>query len=71
MYRFLVVIEKANRNYSAYPPDLPGCVATRKTRDEVAYNMHAAIEMHVLGMLEDQLPLPEAHASAEYVAVLA
>ena len=70
MYRFLVVIEKANNNYSAYSPDLPGCVATGKTREEVAYNMHEAIEMHVRGMLEDQLPIPESHASAEYVAVL-
>ena len=71
MYRFLVVIEKAKNNYSAYSPDLPGCVATGKTREEVAYNMHAAVEMHVRGMLEDQLPIPKSYASAEYVAVLA
>jgi predicted RNase H-like HicB family nuclease len=69
MYRFLVVIEKANGNYSAYSPDLPGCVATGKTREEVALNMHEAIEMHVCGMLEDGLPVPKPHASAEYIAV--
>lgn len=69
MRRFLVVIEKANGNYSAYSPDLPGCVATGKTRDEVAENMHEAIEMHVRGLQEDNLTIPESHSSAEYVAV--
>ena len=71
MYRFLIVIEKANKNYSAYSPDLPGCVATGKTRDEAARNMHEAVEMHVHGMLEDKLPIPEGTALAEYIAVAA
>lgn len=71
MYRFLVVIEKAAHNYSAYSPDLPGCVATGKTRDEAAVRMHEAIEMHVRGMIEDGLPVPQAEASAEYVAIAA
>jgi predicted RNase H-like HicB family nuclease len=57
MYRFLVVIEKADRNYSAYAPDLPGCVATGKTVEETEHNMHEAIEMHVQGLLEDNLPV--------------
>jgi len=69
MYRFLVVVEKANGNYSAYSPDLPGCVATGKTREEVERNMHEAIEMHLQGLLEDGLPIPEAQAFAEYMAV--
>ena len=69
MYRFLIVIEKANKNYSAYSPDLPGCVASGKTRDEAARNMHEAVEMHVQGMLEDKLPIPEGTALAEYIAV--
>jgi len=69
MYRFLIVIEKANSNYSAYCPDLPGCVATGKTREEVARNMHEAVEMHVQGMLEDKMPIPKTVASAEYIAV--
>jgi predicted RNase H-like HicB family nuclease len=56
MYRFLVVIEKANGNYSAYSPDLPGCIATGATREEVERNMHEAIELHVQGLLEDNLP---------------
>jgi predicted RNase H-like HicB family nuclease len=71
MYRFLIVIEKANKNYSAYSPDLPGCVATGKTRDEAARNMHEAVEIHVQGMLEDKLPIPESTALAEYIAVAA
>jgi predicted RNase H-like HicB family nuclease len=69
MHRFLVVIEKANGNYSAYSPDLPGCVATGKTRDQAARNMHAAIEMHVRGLVEDNLPVPQAHSFAEYIAI--
>ena len=66
---FLIVIEKAERNYSAYLPDLPGCMATGKTRDQVARNMHAAIELHVRGLLEDKLPVPQSHSFAEYVAI--
>jgi predicted RNase H-like HicB family nuclease len=69
MYRFLIVIEKANGNYSAYSPDLPGCVATGKTREQAANNMHTAIELHVRGLLEDKLPIPEAQSFAEYVAI--
>jgi len=69
MYRFLIVIEKANGNYSAYSPDLPGCVATGKTREQAAHNMHEAMELHVQGLLEDKLPVPKSHSFAEYIAV--
>jgi predicted RNase H-like HicB family nuclease len=69
MYRFLIVIEKANGNYSAYSPDLPGCVSTGKTRAQVAANMYKAIEMHLRGLLEDKVPIPKARSFAEYVAV--
>ncbi len=69
MYRFLVVIEKANNNYSAYSPDLPGCVATGATREEAEKNMYEAIEMHIQGLLEDNLSIPESKSFAEYVAV--
>ena len=69
MHRFLVVIEKAGGNYSAYSPDLPGCVATGETREEAESNIHEAIRMHVEGLLEDSLPVPESHSFAEYVAV--
>ena len=69
MHRFLIVIEKTDRNYSAYSPDLPGCVATGKTRDQAARNMHEAIDLHVRGLLEDKLPVPQSHSFAEYVAI--
>jgi predicted RNase H-like HicB family nuclease len=69
MYRFLIVIEKANGNYSAYSPDLSGCVATGETHDEVTRNMYEAIELHVRGLLEDKLPVPASHSFAGYIAV--
>ena len=69
MYRFLIVIEKANGNYSAYSPDLPGCVATGATRDEAGQNMHQAVEIHIKGLREDGLPVPESTSFAEYVAI--
>jgi predicted RNase H-like HicB family nuclease len=69
MYRFLVVIEKANGNYSAYAPDLPGCIATGQTREETEENMLEAIRMHIEGMLEDKEPIPEPAAFAEYIAL--
>lgn len=71
MYRFLIVIEKADGNYSAYCPDLPGCVATGKNREETEHNMHEAVEMHIQGMLEDSLPIPKSVTVAEYIAVAA
>jgi len=67
--RFLVVIEKAGDNFSAYSPDLPGCVATGETRDETEKNMNAAIEMHLEGMKRDNVPVPEPSSSAHYVVV--
>lgn len=69
MYRFLIVIERANGNYSAYSPDLPGCVATGRTRQAVEQNMHKAVQMHIQGLLEDKLPIPPSQSFAEYFAV--
>ncbi len=69
MYRFLIIVEKAENNYSAYSPDLPGCVATGDTREETERNMYEAIQMHVQGLLEDGLPVPTSEAVAEYVAI--
>ncbi len=69
MHRFLVVMEKANSNYSAYSPDLPGCIATGATREEAELNMHEAIEAHVRGLMEDKLPVPESNSFAEYIAI--
>jgi len=69
MSRYLIIIEKAKSNYSAYSTDLPDCIATGKTHAETLQNMHEAIEMHVHGLLEDKLPDPKPVASAEYVAI--
>ncbi len=69
MRRFLVVIEKAESNFSAYSPDPPGCVATGATQEEVTKNMTRALVLHVRGMVEDGLPIPDANSRAEYVAV--
>ena len=69
MYRFLVVIEKTNTGFSAYSPDLPGCVATGLTREETEINMHEAIEFHIHGLLEDHLAVPESSSFAEFMAV--
>ena len=69
MNRFLVVTEKANGNYSAYSPDLSGCIATGSTREEAEQNIHEAIEMHISGLIEDHIPIPESVSFAEYVAV--
>ena len=69
IHRFLIVIEKTDGNYSAYSPDLPGCVATGNTREETERNMYEAIEMHIEGMKEDNLPIPESSSLAEYVVI--
>ena len=69
LHRFLIVIEKAENNYSAYSPDLPGCVATGATREDAEKVMHEAIELHVHGLVEDGMPVPRSHSSASYVAV--
>ncbi len=69
MHRYLVVIENAGSNYSAYSPDLPGCVTTGATPEEVRRNMAEAIEFHLEGLTADGLPIPEPSALAEYVEV--
>jgi len=69
MRKFLIVIERAGDNYSAYSPDLPGCVAAGTTREDAEREMQQAIALHVEGLLEDNLPIPEASSSAEYVAI--
>ncbi len=65
--RYGVVIEKAKRNYSAYVPDLAGCVATGATRAEVERRIKTAIRLHVAGLREDGLPVPPPRAICEYV----
>jgi len=69
MHRFLIIIEKAGSNYSAYSPDLPGCIATGKTREDAEEQMHEAIAFHIEGLKEDGLPIPEGSSSASWVLV--
>lgn len=69
MYRFLVIIEKGDTSYGAYCPDLPGCVAVGKTREEVEQNMREAIAMHIQGMMEENEPIPMSHNDAEYMDI--
>ena len=65
--RYAVVIEKAEGNYSAYVPDLPGCVATGSTVADVEQEIRAAIRFHIEGLREDGLPVPGPTSSVEYV----
>ncbi len=69
MHRFLVVVERAGSNYSAYAPDLPGCIATGDTVDETRRNMQEAIELHLRGLKEDNRPVPDPTSFAEIVEV--
>ncbi|HMB20556.1 MAG TPA: type II toxin-antitoxin system HicB family antitoxin [Spirochaetota bacterium] len=69
MKKFLIVIEKTESNYSAYAPDLPGCIATGNTVEETEKNMYEAIEFHLEGLKEDNLPIPESSSIAEYVVM--
>lgn len=69
MRRYLIVIEKAGANYSAYSPDLPGCVATGATADETKARMREAINLHLRGLAEDHAPIPEPSALGEVVEV--
>lgn len=69
MLRFLILIEKGKRNYGAYAPDLPGCVATGKTLEEVKANMRSALHMHIEGMIEDQEPIPNSQTRADYIEI--
>jgi len=69
MHKFLIVIENAGKNYSAYSPDLPGCVATGLTREAAERNMYEAIKFHIEGMNEDRQPIPESSSYAEYVVI--
>lgn len=69
MKRYLVVIERAEGSFSAYSPDLPGCVATGNDQKEVEANMRAVIAMHIRGLKEDGLAVPEPTSVAEYVSL--
>lgn len=69
--RYAVVIEKAEANYSAYVPDLPGCIATGATIEEVEREIRDAIAFHLDGMRADGLEIPEPTSKVEYVELAA
>ena len=69
--RYAIVIEKAENNYSAYVPDLPGCVATGASLGEVEAQIREAIEFHLEGMREDGIAVPSPQSRVEYVEVSA
>ena len=69
--RCAVVIEDAGANYSAYVPNLPGCIATGATIEEVEHRIRGAIEMHLIGMREDGDPIPPPSSHVEYIDVAA
>jgi predicted RNase H-like HicB family nuclease len=69
--RYAIVIESAGSNFSAYVPDLPGCVATVTSIDEIQREMREAIELHIEGMREDGEPIPQPSSSVQYVEIAA
>ncbi len=69
--RYAIVIEKAENNYSAYAPDLPGCIATGSTVQEVEQLIHEAIVFHLEGLREDGVSPPQPQSRVEYIEVAA
>ena len=69
--RYAIVIEKAENNYAAYVPDLPGCVTTGETIEETEQQIREAIEFHIRGLREDGLPIPEPSSKVNYLDVAA
>ena len=69
--RYAIVIEQAGANFSAYVPDLPGCIATGDTIEEAEASIREAIALHLDGLREDGLPIPEAVSQVEYVDIAA
>lgn len=67
--RYVVIVEQGENGFGAYVPDLPGCVAVGETRDEALRLIREAVELHLEGMREEGLPIPEPSTSSEYVEV--
>ena len=69
MHKYLIIIEKTATGFSSYSPDLPGCVSTGETREEIERNMKEAIEFHLEGMQEEGYPIPEPSSESAYLEV--
>jgi len=67
MRKYAVVIEQGEHNLSAYVPDLPGCITTGNTVEDIERNIREAIELHLQGLREDGEPIPEPHTAVAYV----
>ena len=67
MKKYAIVIEKGANNLSAYVPDLPGCITTGKSLNEIERNIREAIELHLDGLREDGQPIPEPSTDVQYV----
>ncbi len=71
MKRYAIILENAGENWAAYVPDLPGCVATGETVEEVGQTIRKVIAMHIQGMVEDGIPVPDATSRVDYVEISA
>lgn len=71
MKKYLIVVEPTQTGFSAYSPDLPGCISTGRTRQEVEQNMREAITFHLDGLREEGQAVPEPHTYSVYVELLA
>ena len=69
--KYLIIIEETDSGYSSYSPDLPGCVSTGRTQDEMLNNMREAIEFHIDGLKSNGDPIPKPSTSSSYVEVAA
>ena len=69
MSRYLIIIEPTSTGYSAYSPDLPGCVSTGATRAEVEQNMREAVDFHLQGLREEGQPVPSPRVEAAFCEV--
>lgn len=69
--KYLIIIEKTKTGYSAYSPDLPGCVSTGDTCEEIEKNMREAIELHIEGLKLEDLEIPHPSSSSSYVEIAA
>lgn len=69
MSRYLIVIEPTETGFSAYSPDLPGCVSTGQSRAEVERNMKEAMEFHLDGLRDEGLPVPEPRSEAAFFEI--
>lgn len=69
--RYAIIIENAGNKFSAYAPDLPGCIATGSTLEEIEANIREAVEFHIAGLREDGLPLPLPTSQVEYIEIAA